>query len=77
MEIDYLQCPVVLDREKSWSRAAAACLICEDDLASAIPVAETGFANPMVKPGSEIDGFPAGQERVLAWAEDFNVASET
>jgi len=74
MEMDYLMCLVVLDRERDWARTAEICEVSEAALAQTLAAAEARYGHAIVRPGPGFQGFTPEGERVLGWAKDLYAA---
>lgn len=76
MDSDYLWPLVVLDRERDWERAAAACQLSPADLRKRVQAAEAEYQVAIVQPGAAFQGFTEQGDSVVAWAKDFFAACD-
>lgn len=60
---------LALDRERHFSRAAAACSVSQPTLSAGIKQLEEDMSVAIVKRGRRFEGFTVEGERVLAWAQ--------
>lgn len=69
MDIRQLQYLVALEREKHFTRAAAACNVTQPTLSGRIRQLELELDVPIVERGQRYQGFTPEGERVLKWAK--------
>jgi len=77
MLLKHLQYLTALARERHFARAAATCHVTQPTLSAGIKQLEEQLGLLVVQRGQRFEGFTAGGERVLAWAQRITADAES